>query len=73
MKRIEGLKINWIKLASMFADKGMSIKTVRQQTGISYKTLQSIRKGCFVRIETVGKLARLLDVKSIELIESDEE
>ena len=63
------MKIDAVKLFTLCADRGLSLTQVRKQTGISLSTLQAIRRGDKVRLATLGRLACLLNVKSIELLE----
>ncbi len=62
------MRIDARKLFSLCADNGISIKTLKEKTGLSYNTISAIRRGQKVKAETLGKLANALNVKSIELL-----
>lgn len=62
------MRIDARKFFALCADNGLTLKTVRQKTGISYTTLQAIRKGEKIRMETLTKLSTMLNVKAIELL-----
>ena len=62
------MKIDARKMFSICADNGISIKTLKEKTGLSYNTISAIRRGQKVKAETLGKLANALNVKSIELL-----
>ena len=59
------------KFFAICADKGLSLKQVKQMAGVSYTTLRAIGNGEGIRMLTLGKLAKALNVKSIELLKED--
>ena len=63
------MKVDANKLFALCADKGYRLKDLAAAAGVKYATLQAIKKGKIIRVDTLGKLARALDVKSIELLE----
>lgn len=63
------MRIDVRKMFSMCADAGISMKMLKEKTGLSYGTINAIRQGKKVKAETLGKLASALNVKSIELLE----
>lgn len=62
------MKINAAKFFGLCADKGFMLKDVCKAAGVGYPTLQKIRKGTPIRLDTVGRLAAALDVRSADLI-----
>jgi DNA-binding Xre family transcriptional regulator len=66
------MKIDEIKLFATLADKGISIKELHEKTGLSYGTICAIRRGSNIKTTTLGVVARFLNVKSIDLIKTEE-
>jgi DNA-binding Xre family transcriptional regulator len=66
------MKIDEIKLFATLADKGISIKDLHEKTGLSYNTICAIRRGSNIKTTTLGAIANVLGVKSIELIKTEE-
>jgi len=66
------MKIDAVKLFAICADNGISMKALKEKTGLSYNTICAIRQGQKVKAETLGKIAKALGVKSIELIAKDQ-
>lgn len=66
------MKIDEIKLFATLADKGISIKELHEKTGLSYGTICAIRRGSNIKTTTLGAIANVLGVKSIELIKTEE-
>lgn len=62
------MKINATKFFGLCADRGLMLKDICRAAGVGYPTLQKIRKGTPVRLDTVGRLAAALDVRSADLI-----
>lgn len=62
------MKIDARKMFSICADNGISMKMLKEMSGLSYGTINAIRNGQKVKAETLGKLASALNVKSIELL-----
>lgn len=62
------MKIDARKMFSICADNGISMKMLKEISGLSYGTINAIRNGQKVKAETLGKLASALNVKSIELL-----
>lgn len=62
------MKIDARKMFSICADSGISMKMLKEKSGLSYGTINAIRRGQKVKAETLGKLASALNVKSIELL-----
>ena len=64
----EQMIIDARKFFAICADKGLTLKQVKQKSGISYGTLKAIQKGEKIRMATLGKLATMLNIKAIELL-----
>ena len=62
------MKIDARKMFAICADNGISMKMLKEMSGLSYGTINAIRNGQKVKAETLGKLANALNVKSIELL-----
>ena len=62
------MKINAAKFFGLCADRGLLLKDVCRIAGVGYPTLQKIRNGTPVRLDTVGRLAAALEVKSAEIM-----
>ena len=62
------LTINAQKFFGICADRGLMLKDVCKIAGVGYPTLQKIRKGTPIRLDTVGKLAAALGLKAEEII-----
>lgn len=56
------------KFFAICADSGLSLKQVKQKSGVSYGTLKAIQRGEKIRMETLGRLATMLNIKAIELL-----
>jgi len=56
------------KFFAICADNGLTLKQVKQKSGVSYGTLKAIQRGERIRMETLGRLATMLNIKSIELL-----
>ncbi len=56
------------KFFAICADNGLTLKQVKQKSGVSYGTLKAIQRGEKIRMETLGRLATMLNIKSIELL-----
>ena len=62
------LTINAQKFFGLCADKGLMLKDICKAAGVGYPTLQKIRKGTPIRLDTVGRLAAALGLKAEEII-----
>ena len=62
------LTINAQKFFGICADRGLMLKDVCKIAGVGYPTLQKIRKGTPIRLDTVGRLAGALGLKAEEII-----
>ena len=62
------LTINAQKFFGICADRGLMLKDVCKIAGVGYPTLQKIRKGTPIRLDTVGRLAAALGLKAEEII-----
>ena len=63
------MKINPVKLIIAMANKGLSIATLAELSGISRITLARFKSGTQkARPQTLGKLAKALDVKVEDLL-----
>ena len=62
------LTINAQKFFGICADKGLMLKDVCKIAGVGYPTLQKIRKGTPIRLDTVGRLAAAFGLKAEEII-----
>ena len=62
------LTINAQKFFGLCADKGLMLKDICRAAGVGYPTLQKIRKGTPIRLDTVGRLAAALGLKAEEII-----
>ena len=62
------LTINAQKFFGICADRGLMLKDVCKIAGVGYPTLQKIRNGTPIRLDTVGRLAAALGLKSEEII-----
>ena len=56
------------KFFAICADNGLTLKQVKQKSGVSYGTLKAIQRGEKIRMETLGRLATMLNINSIELL-----
>ena len=65
------MKVNAKKLFAIAADKGYMLKDLAAAAGVSYATLQAIKHGETVRVDTLGKLAKALQVKSIDIMDME--
>ncbi|MBO5245107.1 MAG: helix-turn-helix transcriptional regulator [Selenomonadales bacterium] len=64
------MKIDKMKLDLLMADKMYSLKELSKQSGVSQVTVIQITRGRReARPETVGKIARALDVRVVDIIE----
>ena len=63
------MKIDKMKFDLAMADKAYSVKELSKRCGVSYVTIAKIRNGTQeTRPETVGKIAKALDVPAIDII-----
>lgn len=65
------LVIDYRKFFAICADSGLTLKQIKNKSGISYGTLKAIEKGEKIRLSTLSKLATVLNVKSIDLLKED--
>lgn len=63
------MKLNITKLLILLAEKEMSLQELSEKSGVSRNTVSVIKAGKTCRPDTIGKLARSLEVSVEELIE----
>ena len=69
---VNSLKINLQKLQIAMANKAFSSKELSEKCGVSQVTITRITKGVQVaRPQTIGKIARALNVPVTEIIETE--
>lgn len=65
--------IDGVKLFALCADRGITKKQLKEGTGLSFNTIAKItEERCCVKTTTLGVVARFLNVKSIDLIKTEE-
>lgn len=65
------MKINARKFFSMCAERGYLLRDVATLTGVCYNTLRRIRNGEPVRLDTLRKIAKALNVSPEKLLEDE--
>ncbi len=62
------MRIDRLKFICLLADKEVSIKEIAEKTGLSRATVSGVKSGKGCSPETIGKIAKVLDVEVRELL-----
>ena len=62
-----------IDILQALKDKGYNTNRIRKEKRISEGSLQRLRKGELISLETLGKICQLLDCQPADLVEHEKE
>ena len=67
------MKLNTLRIKHILLDKSMSRAELAEKAGVSYQRVFSYLTGyCRPSLNTLGKIAKALDVNPVEIIEMEE-
>lgn len=67
------MKLNTLRIKHILLDKSMSRAELAEKAGVSYQRVCSYLTGyCRPSLNTLGKIAKALDVNPVEIIEMEE-
>lgn len=62
------VQIDTMKLVVAMANKCMTVKELAKATGTSTTCIYKIRRGYLAKVETIGKICKVLEIDAADLI-----